>query len=792
MMKNNPREFISFLVYGKPGIVLTDQQWEAVVLSNHNILLSASAGSGKTTVLVARILYHLYQAINDKNININNFLAITFTNNSAKKMKEDLNNALNIWFNLEDNLENKEYIQKQITLLNDCFIMTFDAFCLEILKTYYMFLPQEFKSEYLTYIENSNNINLLTHLINKSVLDTLKQEKYIKFNDNKFKFSLCESFSKINSIHELNTVVDNSKKNFINLKDNKRLLMLIYDLLVYLFTPLKQKYELILDFDCDYNSINDFLEKFKNLNEKDFKNDKKIFEKIIMIADYYTNLSLNTIELNNLFYELILDIKTKYKKLKIENKIMEFGDIADYVIDIFEYNSIICQKYKLLFKEILIDEYQDTNDLQEKVLSYIVSDNNVFRVGDIKQAIYGFRNANPKLMNNLYQKYVNNSNSKNLMLSTNFRSHPAIIDFNNKVFEPLMNLAKKDSFIIERDLAYSRPNYINTNKAVFFQTINPENLIEFLNKYNIIGNNNSKMIISYTNNQLTKISEIFVSNNISYNFKKDIKIEQDLIVTMFVSAVFVILKENDYLIHLLNLVTSELFKETFDDIANCSNFIYESGLNCFESELYKRIISLRSCNSINEIFNELYLIFYEIGYNLYQIDYLINLYNQEFDDSVDNFYIFWTNLRNKNISALKQETDDNNLELMTIHGSKGLERDDVVFIASDKSKPINKDCYVFNSDLGLYLKNFNDCQNIVTILIEIINEIENISEKLRLLYVATTRAKKRLFILNFNHEKEVVEYRDDINIFFSNTTYFDYLNTFKDGDYLWIENDQLS
>lgn len=790
-MNNNPREFISFLVYGKPGIILTDEQWDAVKLNNHNILLSASAGSGKTTVLVARILYHIYQEIENSKININNFLAITFTNNSAKKMKEDLNNALNIWYNLESNIDYKKYIKKQITLLNDCFIMTFDAFCLELLKTYYMFLPQEFKSDYLNYIENSNNAYLLSYLINKSVLDTLKQEKYMKFNDSKFKYTLCESFSKIISIHNLDKVIENSKNNFISLKDNNKLLENIYNVLIYLYEPIKKKYNLIFNFDCEYTSIENFFKQFKTLNEKDFKNDKKIFEKIIMLSEYFCDLSTNTIELNNLFYELILEIKNAYQKLKIDNQILEFGDIANYVIDIFDYNPNICQKYKSLFKEILIDEYQDTNDLQEKVLSYIILNNNVFRVGDIKQAIYGFRNANPKLMNDLYQKYVSSFNSKNLMLSTNFRSHPKIINFNNKVFEPLMNLAKSNSFIVERDWAYPRPNYNNTDNAVFFKTINLENLVDFFIEYNIINNNHSKMIISNTNNQLTKISEILSNKNIDYTVKQDIKIEQDLIITMFVSAVFVILKEKDFFIHLLNLVTSNLFNESFDNVATCSSFLFESGLNCFNSDLYKQIIKLRNSDSINEIFNELYSIFQENDYDLYQIDYLINLYNQEFDDSIDNFPIFWENLRNKNISTLKQEASDNSLELMTIHGSKGLERDDVVFIASDKSKPINKDCYVYNSDLGLYLKNFNDSQNIITFLIDIINEIEDITEKLRLLYVATTRAKKRLFILNLNHDKELINYSNDINIFFSNTNYFDYLNAFKDGDYLWIENDQL-
>lgn len=792
MNSSDIRSFISFLVYGKEGILLTDEQWQAVTIMNKNILLSASAGSGKTTVLVARILYHLYTNCHTSDLNINNFLAITFTNNSAKKMKNDLKKCLKLWFDLEKNIEIKQFINQQINLLNDCFIMTFDAFCLEIVKTYYMFLPYNFQRDYLNYIENSNNLFLLNKIKKTVISKILSNPKYECFNNSKFNYNLLMSFNNLMSIFNIQDIINKSRTYLVNDKFDNDLLVKVYEIAKYLYTPIKQKYNLIYDLDdyCTYQNLEEFFDNIKNLNAKEFPEYKNLVEYLVSLANDFKFIEDSEIELNNKFYDLIIDLKNEYYQLKLENKIVEFNDIANWVIDIFSYNLDIVEKYKQLFYEILIDEYQDTNDLQEKVLSFIVLKNNVFRVGDIKQAIYGFRNANPKLMNNLYELYRHDDNSINLMLSKNFRSHHRIIDFNNLVYEPLMNTVTKDSFIMERDLAFAH-NTSDKNDAVFFKTLNIDEIYDFLSENDILLDNKSKLLISRTNNQLLKIKNI-LDSKVSINFKQDKLLSEDLLVTLFVSCIFVILKSENYEFHLLNLITGNLFNVSFDEVANCSEFVNERGLDCFESDLFKSLVKLRYLSSINEIFNGLYKILAEMEYDLFQIDYLINLYNDSYDDDPYNFSEFWNEILNKKINVLKSDSDINNLDLMTIHGSKGLEYDDVILIGSDKSLHNDQSVYIFNQDIGIFVKyvDENDVynSNILLKITNLMNKIEEINEDLRLLYVATTRAKKRLFILNLNTKNENSVYDKNINLFFSNNNYYDYLFTFKQGEFKCLNN----
>ena len=791
MNNQDVRSFISYLVYAKEGIILTDEQWQAVTIMNKNILLSASAGSGKTTVLVARILYHLYINRQTSSLNINNFLAITFTNNSAKKMKNDLKKCLKLWFDLEQNIEIKPFIKQQINLLNDCFIMTFDAFCLEIVKTYYMFLPYDFRREYLNYIENSDNQFLLNKIKNIVISKVLSDPEYACFNNSKFKFNLNNSFYKLISIFNISDIIIKSCSYLKNDKFSDDLLKKVYEMAKYLYAPIKQKYNLIYDLDDNYTyqNLEQFFDNIKNLNIKEFSEYKNLVEYLVSLGNDFKLISDDEIELNNKFYNLIIDLKREYYQLKLENKIVEFSDIANWVIDIFSNNLDIAKKYKELFLEILIDEYQDTNELQEKVLSFIIKENNVFRVGDIKQAIYGFRNANPKLMNNLYELYRNDENSINLMLSKNFRSTHRIIEFNNLVYEPLMNTVTKDSFIKDRDLAFSN-NTLDQNDSVFFKTIDIDNIYDFFLEHNIFDSK-SKLLISRTNNQLLKIKNI-LEHKVSLNFKENKLLSQDLLVTLFVSCMFVILKSKNYEFHLLNLVTGNLFNVSFDEVANCSEFLNEKGLDCFESDLFKSLVELRSSNSINEIFNRLYQILSKREYDLFQIDYLINLYNDNFDDDPYNFIEFWDDILNKKINVLKNDSNSNNLDLMTIHGSKGLEYDDVILIASDKSQHNDQSAYIFNQDIGIFVKyvdeNDDYNSNILLTITKLMNKIDAINEDLRLLYVATTRAKKRLFILNLNTKNENSIYDKNINLFFSNNNYYDYLFTYKQGEFKCLNN----
>ena len=107
--------------------------------------------------------------------------------------------------------------------------------------------------------------------------------------------------------------------------------------------------------------------------------------------------------------EVIVNIlKTYYKRLleyKLSNKLYEFNDIANFAIKILQDNEEIREEVKHSFKEIMVDEYQDTNDIQELFIG-MIADNNVYMVGDVKQSIYRFRNANPDIFRNKYNSKI--------------------------------------------------------------------------------------------------------------------------------------------------------------------------------------------------------------------------------------------------------------------------------------------------------------------------------------------------------------------------------------------------
>ena len=138
-----------------------------------------------------------------------------------------------------------------------------------------------------------------------------------------------------------------------------------------------------------------------------------------------------TINILKEYYERI----NKYKK---EKESFEFIDISKFAINLVKENKDIQEELKEHFYEILIDEYQDTNDIQEEFISYIAK-NNVYMVGDIKQSIYGFRNANPMIFKQKYDDYKDNVHGMKIDLNQNFRSNRQVLIAINQIFDHIMD-----------------------------------------------------------------------------------------------------------------------------------------------------------------------------------------------------------------------------------------------------------------------------------------------------------------------------------------------------------------
>ena len=154
--------------------------------------------------------------------------------------------------------------------------------------------------------------------------------------------------------------------------------------------------------------------------------------------DELINVIKSTKKDASVIIELIRRLDAEINEFKFQNDKFEFIDIAKMAIKVVKENENIREELRSFYHEIMIDEYQDTNDLQEEFIS-MISNHNVYMVGDIKQSIYRFRNANPYIFKNKYDNYSVSTTDCKIDLNKNFRSRSEVLDNINIIFTLIMN-----------------------------------------------------------------------------------------------------------------------------------------------------------------------------------------------------------------------------------------------------------------------------------------------------------------------------------------------------------------
>ena len=442
----------------------TEEQSQAIHEKGSNILVAAAAGSGKTAVLVERIINKIIA----EEIDIDKLLVVTFTNAAASEMRERILNA--IYKKIEEEPTNLR-LQKQITLLNKSNICTIHSFCLDVIRNnfYEINISPNFR------IGDTAEIELLK----EEVLDELFEDLYLKEDEGFFK--LLEIYTSYKDDEPLKDIVksiynfiqsapfpekwlaekvklfdidiENTdfaetvwgkiiltnykeciEENILGLKKVKKELdaenelekfsqaiRLDIENLESLLSNLNswdKSYELARNFSFvrwpsskKINSETPVLVKEKRdmINAKFKKLKDSIF--IYTSAEVLADLK-DMYEVLNLLQAIILKFNENYKKAKLERNIIDFNDIEHLALKILIKDedgkyvpSEIAKKYQDKFEEIAIDEYQDSNMVQEYILTSISKGNNIFMVGDVKQSIYKFRQAIPELFLNKYKTY---------------------------------------------------------------------------------------------------------------------------------------------------------------------------------------------------------------------------------------------------------------------------------------------------------------------------------------------------------------------------------------------------
>ncbi len=482
----------------------TEDQNKAIKNKDINLLVSAAAGSGKTAVLVERIIDTLLK----EKIDIDEFLIVTFTNAAARDMKKKIQK------NLSDRIKDKNpenyKIRKQINKLNSSFISTIHAFCTNIIKKYYYlieidpnFMISETEENEIIFNEAMEEILEESYAENSPEFQSLVDNYSENRGDIKLENLIKETYSSIQSYaypiswleNSVEKLKDNSKDNiwFRIIKkeitdlllDAESLLKNMENLIDYdgpgekykdtldgdfvIVNNLKERIDVDIDqFVSYYNSINYVglarIPKAKqDLVCEDFKGKREIFKSIIkeigknLPNDNFDNLIKTTREtyrpMKGLF-KVIKKLDKKFKELKNEKGLLDFNDLEHYALELLDYEEV-SNYYRNKFKYIYIDEYQDSNEVQETIINRIKRNNNLFMVGDVKQSIYRFRQADPGIFMSKFEEYTNQNNKKNMLinLNKNFRSRKEILNSINYLFNKIMS--KKLG-----EVEYLRENYL--------------------------------------------------------------------------------------------------------------------------------------------------------------------------------------------------------------------------------------------------------------------------------------------------------------------------------------------
>ena len=529
----------------------TKEQKRIIDIKNSNILVSAAAGSGKTAVMVERII-----TLIKNGEDIDRLLVVTFTRAAAAGMKKKIQSSL------VKAVQNREgdvrHLRRQLSLLNRSMITTIDSFCMDIVKKNFHLadLDPDFR------VGDESELSILL----QESIDEALEEEYEKINDDENFKKLVEGFTGNRGDDELSSIIQSAYKFILSfhdpfswLEESVRKLSITGEELKNSkwLDEIKSYIELLLngakgyintaveickepggpalyldtlkkDTDIVDNLIalidrdmKEFMTALKDFNapraasfkERDYpdvdiekqievagsKNNssmraqyKAVIASIKEVLPYDLDYDKYAWEINEMYgslsslSELIIKTDKNYREKKKEKSIADFNDLEHFALKILRNKketgefvpSEAADYYRKKYSYIFIDEYQDSNSLQEAIIEQIRRENNLFMVGDVKQSIYRFRLADPSIFNYKYTAYTRDSSklsdetiNRTIDLNKNFRSRDEILKAVNFVFK---NIMSKELGEVE----YDEKAALNTGTKFCFNTPVELNIIQ--------------------------------------------------------------------------------------------------------------------------------------------------------------------------------------------------------------------------------------------------------------------------------------------------------------------------
>ena len=834
------------------NVFWSDEQWQAIHESGKSILVNAGAGSGKTAVLTTRIIEIL-----KKGIGLDKLIVLTFTKAAASEMKERVRREL------EKSVDDMPSLREELDYIDQSAIQTFDAFALSIVKRYH----------YLLGVDKSINIGdaVILSIKRKEIINQVFEELYslgdVEFlnfvdrftikNDNQLQnyiFNVSNKLDLLSSSDEyLETYIDNYYNDeYINsrIEEYEKLIKFDLDRIkvrlknienVVSDPALVELNEKLIDSLTDllasrtYKGFkdnvdisiprmprgSDEVEKIIVSKEKDeiSKLTKRIKENLIYedTSQIYNEI-MSTKEDGKVIIRILREVEKRYSQFKKEINLYDFLDVAKLAIKLFRENDEVRKYYKENIHEILIDEYQDTSDIQEILIS-LISNNNVYMVGDIKQSIYRFRNANPNIFKDKYDLFKASDRDVAIDLSKNFRSRKEVLENINSIFSKVMTLdlggvdynenhfltfgnkkyelnrpntnynleilkyavdesdlnkSEKEAFIIARDIL----DKLRNNYQVFDKDAGVVRSAKF-SDFTILTTEKSKYeiykkifeylglpLVIHKEEDFVRSNEIFVIKNLlravlSLNDYEYYQANFKDSVLSILRSFLVEAKDEDISLIFLGNIKDGLnlrFNDIYTNLILCSKLVEKSSLKEILHEIYRKfdvyykIVKLGNVEETENKLNFLLKKFEEldkIGYKLKDaISYLEVLIEEGLDIE----------------GSGSSKIDGNAINMMSIHKSKGLEFPICYFAElSSRFRLVElNDRILFDKGYGLIIPVFKEGLK-DTIYKELLRQkylVEEISERLRVFYVALTRAKEKIIIVMEDYE-EAIDFKQE-------------------------------
>ncbi len=844
------------------AINFTDEQKNAIY-GKGTILVYAAAGSGKTAVLSKRVIERVCDPKDPATID--RLLIVTFTNASALEMRVRIGKELDL--KAKEN-PNNTYILKQKLLLKNAKICTIDSFCIDLVRKHFGILgiSPDFSvatsadTSYLS--EKALKTVLAKHFANPSKeFKSLCESFNIYSSDNGLHNAIKDIYDFCLCMSRPKAWLENAVENYTNtdLKTNSFADIIFKNALMKISSVIEQFNMIMLetvdlsvgakitesfssaidylttmkscvenkDWDSLYNMSNSYstpslpiakkwdsqedLEKIKRVRDNCKDRIKSIAEDMVGPGTVAVESLKQSAAQVGMLVQLVNEYSEEYYNLLLSKNIFTFSHIEQLALKLLcdddgerlvpsELSREVCK----LYDEVLVDEYQDNNDLQDSLFNAVSdSGKHLFLVGDVKQSIYGFRNASPDNFlkhKNSFPLFDGENDPSKVILSANFRSRSGVCDFVNGICKTLMQKATSGmDYDMEEELVPKATYPDNGKTAVDVYLNNSEN--------NKRDETDAEIIASYI--EKTMQEEPFLKDGdtlrkadfedfailmrspgskvryytdalkrhgipVSYNVGEFFKSHEILTA---ISILKVINNPTDD-ISLLSAMTSVAFGFDFDSIANLkikykSKSLYANVIKSAEdndekcqeflntiNKLRTRSVTLPVSRFITEMYNITFLReIMSAGAN--GNDCLANLltlvsiaadYENISQGGLQGFLAHFDRLaQDGSVGDKASNTNSNAVKIISFHSSKGLQFPICIIagVGNNFNKTDLNDKIILSNEFGLGLNIVSDGLKLNTISRKALRIVQNeklIAEELRLRYVAMTRAEERLMI----------------------------------------------